>query len=443
MSFVSYKEWRIAMFKKSYLFLLILILLSFACTREKKPLEPEKPSAIPSTMPQVDIPWPSLAKSPWSLSHRTPQCVARTRLLGPRTGQILWHTPVPRGKALSPPVIGEDGTIYVSVNVAGYPELPLSGLYAISPNGEIKWQFTPPNHLKNEQLDGSPMIGADGTIYVASWGNRAYSFFYALHPDGTVKWVYKLEAESVEGGNNIGLDGTLYTVTMDGHLHAINPDGTRKWKAYGLAGFQSEPSGSISISPDGRTLYLGGLDRTLNAVNAADGSMKWRKITGLDYNRVPMIDFQGHIYCQAIDSLGHYVFSLDPEGRERWRFKISTSTFPVGLGSDFVMDWDGFLYVFSGSGIYSLDYSGHLRWEKDFGGTTDLCPLLCDGENVIYGLANNGIIKGFGQDGSLRFQITSDEHGATIGAIGENGVLYFISSEPTTPRRYKALFAVK
>ncbi len=431
------------MFQKSCLPLIVFLSLSFACTRDKKPLEPEKPSVIPSTMPQVDIPWPSLANSPWPLSHRTPQCVARTLLFGPRTGQILWQTAVPRGKVLCPPVIGEDGTIYVSVNVAGCPELPPSGLYAVSPNGEIKWKFTPPNHLKNEQFDGSPMIGADGTIYVASWGNPAYSFFYAVHPDGTVKWVYKLEAESVEGGNNIGLDGTLYTVTMDGYLHAIDHNGTGKWKSYGIAGFQSEPSGSISISPDGQTLYLGGLDRTLKAVNTADGSVKWGRITGLDYNRAPMIDSQGHIYCQAIDSLGHYVFSLDPDGKERWRFRISTSSFSVGLGSDFVMDWDGFLYVYNGEQIYSLDYSGHLRWKHDFGGPMDVCPLLCDGENVIYGLAGTGLIKGFGQDGALRFQVTLSEFGSTIGAIGENGVLYALSSESTTPRRYKAIFAIR
>ena len=197
---------------------------------------------------------------------------------------------------------------------------------------------------------------------------------------------------------------------------------------------------------------MSGFDQAISAVRAADGIVQWSKFTGMKWNRAVLVDSQGNLYCLSVDSLGLYVFSADPNGQERWRYRISTSTWNSGYGSDFVMDWDGFLYVFNGAMLYSFDYAGQLRWQREFGGYSDIWPLLCDGDNVIYGLAHSepmsqGQIKGFAQDGTVKFEMTLDRYGTTIGAIGENNTLYFTSVEALVPPnptpRYKALYAVK
>ena len=54
----------------------------------------------------------------------------------------------------SSPAIGSDGTIYVG---SDYDDL-----YAINPDGSIKWEF----NAGRGRVDSSPTIGSDGTIYV-------------------------------------------------------------------------------------------------------------------------------------------------------------------------------------------------------------------------------------------------------------------------------------
>ena len=45
----------------------------------------------------------------------------------------------------------------------------------------LKWSYT-----TGLNVESSPAIGADGTIYVGSYDNK----IYAINPDGTLKWSY-------------------------------------------------------------------------------------------------------------------------------------------------------------------------------------------------------------------------------------------------------------
>ena len=69
-------------------------------------------------------------------------------------------------------------------------------------------------------MDTSPAVGADGTIYVAA------DYLYAINPDGKLKW--KNTAGSDTSSPAVGADGTIYT-GLAGTLYAINPDGKIKW----------------------------------------------------------------------------------------------------------------------------------------------------------------------------------------------------------------------
>ena len=412
------------------IFLLLFFVLSGVnCVRNYNPFslkseQKNNGTAPPDsfvTCPQTDIPWPSLANSPWPKALRTAQGMARTPLIGPRTGEILWQIPLIR-EVEAHPVIGPDGTIYVCTEQdTSYTGL----LYAVSPEGQVKWTFRPPKYSGNFQ--GCIMVASDSTIYVGTYSGT----FYALHPNGTVKWYCELGSPNVEYGNNIGLDGTIYTTTMDGYLHAINPDGTQKWKAWGISGFESDPSvsvGVISISPDGQSLYLQGKDYTLNAVSTKDGSVLWQKKMNFTEGGIgpPVVDSQGNIYCAGTDNTtGSYLFSFDPSGKERWRYKYSKGTTYTYMTSGIVLDSKGCVYFSAGSYLYSLDYAGNVRWIRGNGNWgASYRPLLCDGKDIIYYIPGDGILRGFNRDGTVIFQKQLDEWNTEIGAIGENGVLY-------------------
>jgi len=72
-------------------------------------------------------------------------------------------------------------------------------LYAIEPDtGTIRWRYETFNPLIPDDPDGggeivtAPLLGADGTVYVGSWGEGDYETHavYAVNPDGTLRWRY-------------------------------------------------------------------------------------------------------------------------------------------------------------------------------------------------------------------------------------------------------------
>jgi len=70
----------------------------------------------------------------------------------------------------------------------------------------------------------------------------------------------------------IGKDGTIYFISFDCHLYAINMDGTLKCKYFTEDIKKTHSSPSISI--DG-TIYFGAGYSNFYAINS-NGSLKWR-----------------------------------------------------------------------------------------------------------------------------------------------------------------------
>ena len=82
-------------------------------------------------------------------------------------------------------------------------------LYAVNPDGSLKWAFTTDSPFD----DSSPAIGPDGTVYFLSEGAAGY--LYALTDNGTAatqKW--RFGPGGLIDGNGvspaIGSDGTIY-----------------------------------------------------------------------------------------------------------------------------------------------------------------------------------------------------------------------------------------
>ena len=144
-------------------------------------------------MPQVDIPWPSLADSPWPMSTVNPQGVARSPNPGPTTGSVIWSTDLDAGEATYGPAIGPDGTIYINMHAYG--------LFALDQDGNIKWDVLDTYELNPRT---GPVVAADSTIYIGGSG------FWAFNPDGTEKWIFKDDRYFHEVRPLVGIDGTIY-----------------------------------------------------------------------------------------------------------------------------------------------------------------------------------------------------------------------------------------
>lgn len=123
------------------------------------------------------------------------------------------------------------------------------GLYAIKPNGTLKWIAAIPIYAPLGYGVSSPAIALDGTLYVGGGGG-----LYAVNPDGGIKWIYK--KLRVASSPAIDASGVIYFAPHfgDPYVYAVNPNGTLRWKYKPdqAAWFVSSPA----IGADG-TVYIG------------------------------------------------------------------------------------------------------------------------------------------------------------------------------------------
>ena len=144
-------------------------------------------------------------------------------------GALQWSVDNTNG-IVSPPIFGEDGTIYYGSN-SEFAALNLE-------DGSLKWEIA-----LNTRAPAA--TGNDGTIYVPLAVSAGDGGIAALNPDdGSELWKFQA-GDRVTTSPLVGLDGTIYFGSNTNQLIAINPDGTLKW-AFDVGG------GCCLLADDGR-----------------------------------------------------------------------------------------------------------------------------------------------------------------------------------------------
>jgi len=229
------------------------------------------------------------------------------------------------------PVIDEQDVIYVA---------SFDGLFAIYPNGTMKWHIWPSEVIVSAAaIDNngvlyfggiweqdfhavysengtekwrhpigdtwaSPTVGPDGIIYAPATDNWNVIAFY---PNGTVKWSFHAN-ERVFSSPAIGFDGTVYCTSYGSYLYALYPEnGTVKW--------QYHTGGSVRTSPciaDDGTIYVVSVNGVLHALYP-NGTLKWQ--ASIDGGTSPTIGQDGTIYCGY-----HQLYAINPDGSLKWVF---------------------------------------------------------------------------------------------------------------------------
>jgi hypothetical protein len=157
----------------------------------------------------------------------------------------------------SSPSIGADGSIYIGSNL-GIHKVIDQGTW-----GQVAWTY-----LTNGEVDTTPAIGAGGMI-VASAFKTGTRTLYALNPNGTLKWGPVAHPSPSTTGYAqspspvIDVDGVIYAGFGE-RLKAFEPDGTVRW-TFLLPTLSSD---TIAMTLGDRVLYVGTRDKHVYAIRS-------------------------------------------------------------------------------------------------------------------------------------------------------------------------------
>jgi outer membrane protein assembly factor BamB len=326
----------------------------------------------------------------------------------------------------SSPAIGSDGTVYVGSNDCH--------LYAINPNGTLQWRYATVGRVRS-----SPVIAADGTIYVASDAIIGVNpdgtpilgaddpYLYAINPDGTLKWRRdisrmppRLEAYSSPA---IGPDGTVYVGTPTGELMAFNPDGSTKWECWMVS---AHVNSSPAVAADGY-LWVGCEVKGVVFGITPDGSLDI--FVPLPYDSdvtsSPAIAADGTVYF-GVDApeygypfIEGYLAAVDPANMGPWDDLKWSYVADGAVDSSPAIGADGTVYFGSLDGyIYAVTADGHLRWRYRTGGGVYSSPAIGP-DCTLYVGSNDGYLYAI-------------QNGVTL----QNGVDSYTGSEDTYIHQY-------
>jgi outer membrane protein assembly factor BamB len=271
------------------------------------------------------------------------------------TGDLIW----------SSPALGPGGVVYVGSDD--------DHLYALDvKSGVLKWQLQAgpcrtavgigPEASRCD-VDGVT-VGEGGTVYAAADG------LYAVAPDGALRWKFQPGTTHCATHPAVGADGTIYIGCQDDALYAVDPFGQKKWEYRTADDVDSSPA----VSPDG-TVYFGSDDHKLYAV-APGGILKFAVLTGGPVRSSPALGGDGTVYAGSFDGA---LYAVKPDGAVAWTFRTADR-----VVSSPVIDAAGMILVGSGDDrLYAIQPDGKLAWSVLLDGDVDGTPALGEG-GVVY-----------------------------------------------------------
>jgi outer membrane protein assembly factor BamB len=304
-----------------------------------------------------------------------------------RDGELKWTLPLRDPTPnFGGPALGPDGMVFV---LTLPPGSEFAALVAVSPLGAERWRVRVDRTGHN-----APVVGPDGTVYVAGRTVRAFS------PQGAIRWSHVMWGASAALFITAALapGGPLVVAGEDSPIAMDLATGDTVW------GGPVSPVGAWLVPPtiDGNTVWIKKTEDSLYAFNLATGQIGRRIAdpdTGLDKRSFgagpvpvgsillvptryrlaafdtsgalrwltanrgsgmsePAIDAAGNVYVQdQADGL----WALNPAtGAQRWR-RLEASPRWIWYGGP-ALAQGGTIYCAAGQGFYAYNTSGTLLW---------------------------------------------------------------------------------
>lgn len=297
------------------------------------------------------------------------------------------------GVVAGPPAV-EGGTVYVGTE--------RGRVYALdATTGEEEWRVEVGTVTATPTVAGGESSDSvDGpTVYVGSHDHHVYALDAR---DGTERWRFETgdqvrSAPTVVGpGEGATPEGkTVYVGSGDDHVYALDAvDGTERWRF---------DAGSLVESPAvaGGTVYVASRHGAVYALDAAEGTEEWHfEADNWVYTSPAVADVAGRRGESPggptvfVGSWDHNVYAIDAgDGTEKWRFetdgKVEFSPAVTDIATDGGISPDppGGDTVFVGSkdgNVYAIDTAdGTQQWRFDMEGETGSAPAVADGTVLV------------------------------------------------------------
>ena len=384
--------------------IIILLLFSLSCSEKSvTPPDEERPPGY-----QEDIPWPSLADTPWPMNNADPQNTGRSEYANNITGII---------ESVLPARYTRSG---ISINHdSSFVFLTSDSLKSISFNGELRFAYK----IGGQSLV-TPLIDSDGKIYTASSIKRE---LYQFDNKGNLIYTFKLDGSLVAPLLNIDKDGTIYCIDEIKNLYALSPEGYIKWKIH-MPGANPYSFG-ISFSPNGKTIYIPGESSTLIAFDTQDKMILWEYGT-VKMSNAPVVDSDGNIYLLPKYEKGDnsQFICLKPDGVIKWAYPFINNGNSLFNSNSPTIDKKGNIY-FATDSLFALDFNGSLRWKKGLKGFSDSHLISDINSDIVVGtMGIEGFkisIACFTSEGSMKWEfIESQNQVGGSPAIGFGRIVY-------------------
>jgi len=186
-------------------------------------------------------------------------------------------------------IIGKNGNIY-----AGY-----SGVFCISPNGKVLWNYRFAGKVKGllENRDGSiTAAGASGKLYrISSTGEKVLELDLGIHHVKSLPGIINASTVSKETGGD-----QLFVTSEDGILYLASVEGKNTEKIYELLGRKNSITGITVVSSNrGILMYSGTEDWILSAIKIENMKQSRFKKPNAVYSGTNRWSFVLHDSCNT------------------------------------------------------------------------------------------------------------------------------------------------
>lgn len=397
-----------------------------------KETESKTSAIVPATITAAETSI-GLASGPWPKYHGDALNSGASDASG-ATGQIRWALQIMAGSLDAPPIVGADGTVYVTAR---------NRLVAINGStGAKRWEYAPDGVYG---MQAAPTLGSNGLVYVTAVLALPSQdgIVVAVHSDtGREAW----RSGRIGGGNTGFSSPTIESgrvfVYSGGQLSAVDAKtGLLRWKV--------DRQGNVPSSPavrNGLVVIDNGM--SLMAYKADDGTLAWSMDHGsssfpkdgpepLGQASSPCIASDGTVYTVGASNLGRYgdcVFAVElSTGQLKWvGYLDDQDGTSISAGGAPAIGRNGNVYVVGnggfGSRLIEFEPATHLWTGRTWMTGLTACSPGIDGSGTIFAGAGKtlyAIGPGFkGEKWEVSVGPDGGGYFASSPAIGQDGTIF-------------------
>jgi outer membrane protein assembly factor BamB len=268
---------------------------------------------------------------------------------------------------------------------------------------QIGWPY-----FTNGIITGGAVV-ASGTVYEGSADGR----LYAINPNGLVKWAVKL-GTNIASTPTVGPNGLLYVVNSAGKLYSVSSSGKARYlRSLGL--------GAPAVVSYGRALYAGGA-HGIYALGL-NGQRRWYHHTAAEVTGISAGPHGGVFATTAKTTKSSQVIALTKSGKTRWAGKVIGFANAPTVGSSgniYVTTQAGYLVA--------LNSAGKLRWSRRVQGVIAASATLRRSGGVYIGMGipgHNGSLRAFNSAGKQLWSYRTSDSNFDSPTVGGDGTIYF------------------